>query len=468
MKLKQKARTAAHRLPAVLALLLAALTTVGVVRVYALGGQALASMTVAERRAISTTVDITAQDYNANTRPDRYSVYGSISTSDGVALFGPTVDQSGLSPAFASLIGLVGEDNSARTRYVAANYLDQLLPDIDYSPLTGIPAGAAPELTLTISSAVQEGMYTWLTERGVQGCVFAYDYVGGDILCMASTPGAHWRDTAALEGSYLNKNLYNTTPGSTMKLVTLLLLLQQGFDPAELTFSCQGSYTLRADGEAVRCTGMHGTLDGANALGRSCNCWFAQAIEQLDPAQAAADLKEMGCQVNGNELSTLGAIPRSSTCVTLGTAWDFDSVWSLIGQGATLVSPIDMAVLAGQCAAGGGAALPRLLAGQETELSRFGQSHPELFQRLGALWRQAYGDCYPVEDYSGAITAAKTGTADELGAEGERTQKLLCGCSQELHTAFYVVIENAQTGDDALEVTTAEVANRLMELLSAL
>ena len=80
MKLKQKARTAAHRLPAVMALLLAALTTVGVVRVYALGGQALASMTVAERRAISTTVDITAQDYNANTRPDRYSVYGSIST----------------------------------------------------------------------------------------------------------------------------------------------------------------------------------------------------------------------------------------------------------------------------------------------------------------------------------------------------------------------------------------------------
>ena len=92
-----------------------------------------------------------------------------------MALFGPTVDQSGLSPDFASLIGLVGEDNSARTRYVAANYLDQLLPDIDYSPLTGIPAGAAAELTLTISSAVQEGMYDWLMERGIRGCVFAYD-----------------------------------------------------------------------------------------------------------------------------------------------------------------------------------------------------------------------------------------------------------------------------------------------------
>lgn len=73
-----------------------------------------------------------------------------------------------------------------------------------------------------------------------------------------------------------------------------------------------------------------------------------------------------------------------------------------------------------------------------------------------------------MEDYSGAIIAAKTGTADELGADGERTQKLLCGCSEELHVAFYIVIENAQTGDDALEVTTAEVANRLMELLSAL
>ncbi len=468
MKMKRKAQTAAHRLPAVLALLLAALTTVGVVRVYALGGQALASMTVAERRKISTTVDITIQDYNANTQPDRYSVYGTISTADGVSLFGPTVDQTGLSPAFASLIGLVGEDNSARTRYVANQYWEELFPDIEYSPLTGIPAGAAAELTLTISSSVQEGMYDWLTEQGIQGCVFAYDYMGGDILCMASTPGAHWGDTAAQEGSYINKNLYNTTPGSTMKLVTLLLLLQQGFDPAELSFSCSGSYTLRADGEEVRCTGVHGTLDGVNALGLSCNCFFAQAIELLDPAQAAADLEEMGFQVNGNELSALGAIPRSGTCVTLGTAWDFDSVWSLIGQGATLVSPIDMAVLAGQCAADGGAALPRLLTGQETELSRFGQSHPELFQRLGALWRQAYGECYPLENYSGAITAAKTGTADELGADAERTQKLLCGYSEELHAAFYIVIENAQTGEDALEVTTAETANHLMELLSAL
>lgn len=463
--MKGKAKMQAHRLPVILAVLLAAMSAVGVIRIYALGGEAISSLTLAERKAISTTVDISVQDYSANTVPDLYSLYGTITTADGVALFGPTVDQTSLSPAFASLIGLVSEDNSTQTRYVANNYLDVLLPDDIYSPLTGIPSGAAPEIAITVSNIVQEEMYNWLTEQGVEGCVFAYDYTTGDgeISCMVSTPGASWGDSSAAEGSYINKNLYNTTPGSTMKLVTALLLLLQEYDPAQLTFTCSGSYNLQSDGEAVTCTGIHGTLDGIEALGYSCNCWFAQAIELLDLAQVYADLEEMGYQVNSSALSSLGNIPRSSTCVTLGKTWNFESVWSLIGQSSTLVSPIDMAVLAAQCAANGAAALPRLLTCQDTETSEFGENH--LFQRLGELWREAYEEYYP-ENYSTLITAAKTGTADKLGTDGERTQKTLIGYSDELHTAFYIVIENAQ--ETILNTTTTDIANYLMELLSAL
>lgn len=466
--MKGKAKMQAHRLPVILAVLLAAMSA-GVIRIYALGGEAISSLTLAERKALSTTVDISVQDYSANTVPDLYSLYGTITTADGVALFGPTVDQTSLSPAFASLIGLVSEDNSTQTRYVANNYLDILLPDdIDYSPLTGIPSGAAAELTLTISNTTQESMYSWLTEKGVEGCVFSYDYNTGQVTCMVSTPGASWGDSSAAEGSYINKNLYNTTPGSTIKLMTLLLLFLQEYDPAELTFNCSGSYNLQADGEAVTCTGIHGTLDGIEALGYSCNCWFAQSIELLNLTQVSEALKEMGFQVNNNALSSLGSIPRSSTCVTLGTTWNFESVWSLIGQSSTLVSPIDMAVLAAQCAADGAAALPRLLTSEEAEVSEFGEKHSEIFKQLGELWRQAYEDYYPVENYSTLITAAKTGTADELGTDGERTQKTLIGYSEELHTAFYIVIENAQIGETILNTTTTDIANYLMELLSAL
>lgn len=451
----------AHRLPQIMAVLLIAITCVGLIRIYALGGKALNTMTISERKKLSRSVDLENPDYRNNDVVDPYAVYGTISTTDGVALFGPTVSQTELSPAYASLIGLVGDENNVATRYVANNYLDVLLPVIDYSPMTGIPRNVAPELVLTLTDAVQQPMYDFLNERDVQGCVFAYDYEDGDIVCMVSTPGAQWGKADAGDGSFINKAFYNTTPGSTMKLITLVLLKEQGYDPEKLYFTCEGSYALQSDHQSVNCTGIHGTINGVTAIGQSCNCWFAQSIELLNQEQVAEDLAEMGWTVNGTGMSSLGAVPRSTSSVKLNGVWDFESVWGLIGQGASLVSPIDMAVLAGEYATGGNAVLPRLLSNEETSAFGFGQEHQELLQQLRQLWVDGFQENYPLEQYDPRITAAKTGTADELGADGSRTQKTLCGYSDATHTAFYLIVENAQN----LETTTAEIANYLISLI---
>ena len=462
MRKDKSIHTGADIFPVFFTAVMTLVTLIGLIATYSHGAAALTTLTESERAALSTAIDFESADYSKNTVPDRSSIYGSISTKDRVLLFDSATTACDLPPTYASLIGMSSPE---ATRYVADNYQDQLF-SASYSPLRGFIPDDNAALTLTISGQLQETMYTYLTESGVKGSLFAYNYDTGDIYCMVSTPGASFSDTAAEEGSWINKCLYNTTPGSTMKLVTFYLLEQQGLHPEDLTFTCNGSYTLKYGGEAVNCTGVHGSIDGVTALGKSCNCFFAQAIECLDPVQAARDLISLGFFVNESGSASLGQLSRSGSTVNLSDAWDFSSVFSLIGQDATLVSPIDMAEIAAQYATGGKAAAPRLMLNDAQTAVVFSPNQEETFSALDRLWRSAYSEHYG-SAYSDLITAAKTGTCDELGSDN-RTQKLLCGYSEPLHTAFYIVIENAVTADGKLAVSTADIANMLLQQIQSI
>jgi membrane peptidoglycan carboxypeptidase len=460
-----------HWVPVVMADILAIIAVVGIVRIYANGGAAVASMNATERKQISVTVDDAQTDYTKNSIVDPYTIVGTVATQDGTVLFSSIVGAADASPAFANLLGYInyGEENSTQTRYLINNYYDELLPDLEYSAWSGFTYDACSTLTLTISTQTQEAMYEYLTEHNVEGCVFAYNYNSGEISCMVSTPGLDWSEAEKPEGSHINKVLYNTTPGSTMKLITLLLLESQGVDPSELYFTCAQSYTLKADGQTVVCTGSHGNISGITAIGKSCNCWFAQAVETLDLSEAKTTLQEMGFQVNetGDSRVSLGKIPRSNTQIQMGSTWDFDSVWALIGQGSTLVSPIDMATIAAAIATDGVAASPKLFVEDETITWNYGNKNQTLFREVQGIWEDGYEENYSSDQYSSLITSAKTGTADELSADENRTQKLLCGYSQELNTAFYIVVENYKIEDEELDITTADIANELLDCLLA-
>jgi peptidoglycan glycosyltransferase len=465
----KNAQIHAHWVPVMMAAILTIVATIGIVRIYANGGAAVASMTATERKQISATVDDDETDYTKNSIVDPYTIVGTVATKDGTVLFSPVVEATEASPAFANLLGYIDyeAENSTQTRYLINNYYDELLPNLEYSALSGFTYNACSSLTLTISTQTQEAMYEYLTEHNVEGCVFAYNYESGEISCMVSTPGLDWSEEEKPEGSHINKALYNTTPGSTMKLITLLLLESQGTDPSQLYFTCSKAYSLKADGRTVVCTGLHGKISGVTAIGKSCNCWFAQAIETLDLSKAAETLQKMGFQVNesGDSRVSLGEIPRSNTRIQLDSTWDFDSVWALIGQGSTLVSPIDMATMAASIATDGMAATPKLLVEDETTTWNFGEENQALFKAIQEIWQTGYEENYSLDQYSSLITSAKTGTADELGAEANRTQKLLCGYSEELNMAFYIVVENYKIGNEKLDITTADIANELMDYL---
>lgn len=448
-------RPGANLLPVFFTAGLVLLSIIGVARLYSLGAAALASATVPERLAMSRCVDYASTDYASNLRTDPGSIFGSISTLDGRLLYDAT--HSRQTPAFAGLIGSMQFED---TRYVSDRYQKQLF-SAHYTPFRGFVADKQADLVLTLNASVHEDLFSFLTEHNVKGSVFAYNYDSGDICCMVSTPGAALDDGNAEAGSWLNKCLYNTTPGSTMKLVLCYLLEMQGVRPEELIFHCEGRYHLKHAGECVNCTGTHGAIDGVTALGVSCNCYFAQAAELLGPEQVKADLEALGFQVNQTKGAQLGSLPRSSSVVQLSGVWDFNSVFGLIGQNETLVSPIDMATLAGQYATGGTAAAPRLVVGECPESKALAQEQIQAFADGGDLWRRA-SELHRPKGFSELITAAKTGTCDELGKDGNRTQKLLCGYSEQLHTAFYIVVENHRAEGTTLDVTAAEIANRLL------
>ncbi len=425
------------------------------------------SATLDERRTLSLNIDYDTTDYEHNVILDDRVAFGSITARDGEILYGPLNALE--SPAFNGLIGMIYEDAADQTnRYVASNYQDVLLPENNYSVLTGIKR-ANPQVEMTISYPLQEEMYQYLTEHGVKGSITAYDYLSGDLLCMVSTPGDLWANAdTAQESSYINKCLYNTTPGSTMKLVTLYLAECQGIDVTQLNFTCEGQYTLKADSGVITCTGNHGQIDGVTALGQSCNCWFAQLVEILDLEQAKETLAEMGFLVNESGTTLLGQVPRSCTSLTLDDVANFSTVWNLMGQDSALVSPLDMVTLAAMYATGGTAVQPRLLTTDSAVNCGYGLAHPEVFTQLHQIWMAAFAENYELSNYSQVISATKTGTCDKLGSEENRTQKLLCGYSEELHVAFYIVLENYQDGGSILDIRTLEVANRLMSEIQAL
>lgn len=68
-------------------------------------------------------------------------------------------------------------------------------------------------------------------------------------------------------------------PGSVMKLVTTTALLEDRLITPNQSFLCGGS--IRLHGQNYHCPHAHGTLTLLEAIGVSCNVFFAQAVNHL-------------------------------------------------------------------------------------------------------------------------------------------------------------------------------------------
>lgn len=112
------------------------------------------------------------------------------------------------------------------------------------------------------------------------------------------------------EAQWKNKNITELyMPGSVFKLITASAGLDSGIMTAEQTFYCSGAFTVN-EGSSLwehtySCANneTHGLLDMAGALNHSCNLWFIQAAQTLQPSVFYDYIQAFGfTQITGIDL----------------------------------------------------------------------------------------------------------------------------------------------------------------------
>jgi len=335
------------------------------------------------------------------------------------------------------------------------------------------------DLRLSIDSRLQR-----LAERsiaGVRGAAVVIDPNTGDILAMASAPDFNpnlfypymsvdaWQTLTKDEG----KPLFNRAvsglypPGSTFKPLISIAALLQGKAAEDTTFVCDGAFNLGGQIFSCHMGEAHGSIGIIKALEVSCNIFFCQlglqcgydAIYHM--ASAAGFGQKTGLDLDGE---AAGFLPSKSwKRQAKGETWrDGDTCNISVGQGALLVTPLQMAVFTAAIANGGRLYRPRLVIGQKRhDQNEFEPVPPVLVRDLH--WSEAHlavvkeGMRRVICEPSGTghlaglpdvVMAGKTGTAEfgRKGSDQQRGWMILFAPFHDPKYAVAMVIDDAVSG----------------------
>lgn len=216
-------------------------------------------------------------------------------------------------------------------------------------------------LTLTVDNGLQQKAYSLL--EGRRGSIVLMNPSTGEVYAMASNPSFNpstmaeeWEQIVEREDSpLLNRatmGLY--APGSVFKLVTATGIIES-LNPNE-TYNCTGSTTI--DGYKLRDYNekAHGTVDLEKALEESCNTYFAEKGLELGDKK----LRELAerYKLNSKIPFDLGV---SASRFEKGGMTEPDIGSTSIGQGKTLVTPLNIALMVSSIANDGNMVKPILV-----------------------------------------------------------------------------------------------------------
>lgn len=381
--------------------------------------------------------------------------------------FDQPIYQDGAVTNYALYGNLIGYRDHIHNSLLFA-YSKKLAPNA-LNPFVGHAAlETAPRVmkTTLLSAESQQELATLF--GGKAGCCFSYNYETGEIYTALSLPAY---DPAATNPTYFNRCLSSVyIPGSTMKIVTSALAIDQGMDMSRITYTCTGKVKL-AEGKEIKCTGVHGKIDFSTAIGKSCNCYFAQLIAELDLEKALDSLADLGFAVNGEEAldKPVDNLSRKTSATNITNTSSFKNVWGLIGQGHTQVNAVDMVQIAAAIVNNGKAATPHLVTSIINPNKKNQMIHsaktatikllsPKTADKTAAFWKEGVDAYYySRQGMSPLIDYAKTGTAEQ----GDGTEdRLLLGAIESAKTAFFIVVEDTSSGSAPMAI-----ANKLAQLL---
>ncbi|MGE5198573.1 MAG: penicillin-binding protein 2 [Rhodospirillaceae bacterium] len=215
--------------------------------------------------------------------------------------------------------------------------------------------------------------------KGESAAVVVMDVETGDLVAIASSPaydpnlfvrGISGPDYRALtEDKYrplADKSVQGTyPPGSTYKMVTALAALQDGKIRPTDTVYCPGYYQL--GNRRFHCwkRGGHGSVNLNRSLVESCDTYYYDVAQRVGIDRISEVANELGLGIR-HELPMSGiaeglAPTQAWKQIRRGESWQpGDTLNATIGQGFTLASPLQLAVMTARLASGK-AVTPRLV-----------------------------------------------------------------------------------------------------------
>ncbi len=229
---------------------------------------------------------------------------------------------------------------------------------------------------LTIDLGLQE--YAARRMGPASGSAVVMDAITGDLLAMVSMPAydpnSFSDGIGRLEWKMLSDNdhipLMNKTlqglypPGSTVKPMHALAILQSGIDPRRRV-NCAGVLQVGTGRFHCHRRGGHGPLDMVGAVAQSCDIYFYTMARELGYDAFAPTVRQMGLGAEYElpfQSQRYGTVPDSAWKLRkYKQKWTVaDSVNASIGQGYVLTNPLQLAVMAARLAQGR-QVVPRLL-----------------------------------------------------------------------------------------------------------
>lgn len=206
-------------------------------------------------------------------------------------------------------------------------------------------------------------------------------------------------------------------PGSTVKPMNALALLEAGVSPDERVF-CSGA--LRVGGGVFHCHKRrgHGPLDMKRAVMQSCDIYFYEMARRLGYDRFAPVARALGLGETFDlplAGQRYGTVPDSAWKLRkYKQRWTVaDSLNASIGQGYVLANPLQMAIMSARIAAGT-SLQPTLIAGTEKKAQAlpYDPEHLRLVREsmYGVVNEGGTGGASRLQ-IPGIALAAKTGTA---------------------------------------------------------
>lgn len=221
----------------------------------------------------------------------------------------------------------------------------------------------------TLEYDLQEAAYNALGDN--RGAIVVMEPDTGKVLAMVSKPDYDPNDIEELWDSFTEDTSGKGTlvnratqgqypPGSTFKILTLIEYLRENPDAVdEYSYTCEGKHS-NEDGDVINCyhNTVHGTINLEESFTHSCNSSFVNIGLSIDREKLVQLCKDFGFDTS---YESLGLSTKSSKITLNNKTSDYKMMQTVIGQGDTLVTPLQMAIIASAIANDGVAMKPYLL-----------------------------------------------------------------------------------------------------------